>query len=106
MGADRAAVLTHEREVGRGPRGLANGTSQFLSPSNEKIADARKELAAHEANQGRVVKLVAPVYPATRAKWRKLVSVDMSFDEKWSRRRAVEVHNETADEFFAEYRGD
>ena len=33
-------------------------------------------------------------------------SVDMNSDEKWSRRRAVEVHDETADGFFAEYRGD
>jgi ubiquinone/menaquinone biosynthesis C-methylase UbiE len=30
----------------------------------------------------------------------------MNSDEKWSRRRAVEVHDETADGFFAEYRGD
>jgi SAM-dependent methyltransferase len=30
----------------------------------------------------------------------------MTFDEKWSRRRAVEVHDETADGFFAEYRGE
>jgi len=32
--------------------------------------------------------------------------VDMNPDENWSRRRAVEVHDETADGFFAEYRGD
>ena len=32
--------------------------------------------------------------------------MDMNADEKWSRRRAVEVHDETADGFFAEYRGD
>ena len=34
------------------------------------------------------------------------MSVDMNPDEKWSRRRAVEVHDETAGGFFAEYRGD
>ena len=34
------------------------------------------------------------------------ISVDMNPDENWSRRRAVEVHDETADGFFAEYRGD
>ena len=34
------------------------------------------------------------------------MSVGMNSDEKWSRRRAVEVHDETADGFFAEYRGD
>jgi ubiquinone/menaquinone biosynthesis C-methylase UbiE len=32
--------------------------------------------------------------------------VDMNPDENWSRRRAVEVHDETAGGFFAEYRGD
>ena len=37
---------------------------------------------------------------------RRSTSVDMNSDEKWSRRRAVEVHDETADGFFAEYRGD
>jgi SAM-dependent methyltransferase len=37
---------------------------------------------------------------------RRAISVDMNSDEKWSRRRAVEVHDETADEFFAEYSGD
>jgi SAM-dependent methyltransferase len=31
--------------------------------------------------------------------------MDMNSDEKWSRRRAVEVHDETADTFFAEYSG-
>src|SRR5262245_65715322 len=30
----------------------------------------------------------------------------MNSDEKWSRRRAIEVHDETADGFLAEYRGD
>ena len=34
------------------------------------------------------------------------ISVDMHSDEKWSRRRAIEVHDETADGFLAEYRGD
>src|SRR5262250_3972435 len=37
---------------------------------------------------------------------RRSTSVDMNSDEKWSRRRAVEVHDETADGFLAEYRGD
>ena len=37
---------------------------------------------------------------------RRSISVDMNPDEKWSRRRAVEVHDETADGFFAEYSGD
>ena len=37
---------------------------------------------------------------------RRSMSVDMNPDEKWSRRRAVEVHDETAGGFFAEYRGD
>jgi SAM-dependent methyltransferase len=37
---------------------------------------------------------------------RRWIFVDMNPDENWSRRRAVEVHDETADGFFAEYRGD
>src|SRR5262249_57531588 len=37
---------------------------------------------------------------------RRPASVDMNSDEKWSRRRAVEVHDETAGGFFAEYRGE
>src|SRR6478672_3984620 len=37
---------------------------------------------------------------------RRSMFVDMNPDENWSRRRAVEVHDETADGFFAEYRGD
>jgi SAM-dependent methyltransferase len=32
--------------------------------------------------------------------------VDMNSEEKWSRRRAIEIHDATADGFFAEYRGD
>jgi len=36
----------------------------------------------------------------------RAMSADMNPDENWSRRRAVEVHDETADGFFAEYRGD
>src|SRR5438876_7436207 len=43
---------------------------------------------------------------SNRANGRRSISVDMNSDEKWSRRRAVEVHDETADGFFAEYRGD
>src|ERR1700748_1082499 len=39
-------------------------------------------------------------------KARESIFVDMNPDENWSRRRAVEVHDETADGFFAEYRGD
>src|SRR5262245_42411302 len=40
------------------------------------------------------------------ANGRRSISVDTNPDEKWSRRRAVEVHDETADGFLAEYRGD
>ena len=41
-----------------------------------------------------------------QGKGRRSISVDMHSDEKWSRRRAIEVHDETADGFLAEYRGD
>src|SRR5262245_14772134 len=43
---------------------------------------------------------------SNRANGKRSISVGMNSDEKWSRRRAVEVHDETADGFFAEYRGD
>src|SRR5262245_42183930 len=68
------------------------------------LRSARTRFARDEPGDGLPNSL--RLFIEQQGKGRRSIPVEMNSDEKWSRRRAIEVHDETADGFLAEYRGD
>jgi SAM-dependent methyltransferase len=88
------------------PVDIAQGSSPiFITIKMRKLLDCR-ERAVREAEPGDGLSNSPRLFIQHKANGRLSISVDMNSDEKWSRRRAIQVHDETAGGFFAEYRGD
>src|SRR5262249_26503895 len=106
MRTDRVVVLAPEGEIGRsGPFGLG-ACEPPISITVETRSLLRLTGTRHARGaRGTGCQIRGGCLSSNRANGRRSISVGMNSDEKWSRRRAVEVHDETADGFFAEYRG-
>jgi ubiquinone/menaquinone biosynthesis C-methylase UbiE len=90
--------------VAPGPFGLGACEPNFITVETRSLL-ARRERATREGH-GDGLSNSPRLIIEQQGNGRRSISVGMNSDEKWSRRRAVEVHDETADGFFAEYRGD
>jgi SAM-dependent methyltransferase len=103
----RVVVITREGEIGHigafslGPCGPP---ISIIVETRNLLRSAGTRFARDEPGTGCQIR--SGCLSSNRANGRQSISVDMNAHEKWSRRRAVEVHDETADGFLAEYRGD